>query len=101
MTGTQVIHMATQQPIERFRAGSVSCALWKNDVVVRGEQKTIVKASVSRRYRDRNDEWQSSQSFSRNEIPLAIYCLQKAFESMIENGGESDTPTPVEEIMVD
>ena len=101
MAGAKVIHMAAQQPIERFRAGQVSCALWRNEVTVRGEQKTIVKASVSRRYRDRNDEWQSSQSFSRNEIPLAIYCLQKAFESMIENAGESDTPAPVEEVVIE
>jgi hypothetical protein len=96
MTGTKVNPMATQQPIERFRAGPVSCALWRNEVTVKGERKSIVKASVSRRYRDRNDEWQTSQSFSRNEIPLAIYCLQKAFGSMIENAGEPDTPAPVE-----
>lgn len=70
-------------------------------MTVRGEQKTIVKASVSRRYRDRNDEWQSSQSFSRNEIPLAIYCLQKAFESMIEDPGDHDTPAPVEEVVIE
>lgn len=75
--------------------------MWRNEVTVRGEQKTIVKASVSRRYRDRNDEWQSSQSFSRNEIPLAIYCLQKAFESMIENPGDPDTPAPVEEVVIE
>ena len=33
-------------------------------------------------YKDGN--WKSSGSFSRNEIPLAVYCLQKAFEKIIE-----------------
>jgi hypothetical protein len=44
----------------------------------------VLKASVSRRYKDRDGNWKSSQSFSRNEIPLAIYCLRKAFEKIIE-----------------
>ena len=34
-----------------------------------------------------------SQSFSRNEIPLAIYVLQKAFEAMIEKRPEQDEVT--------
>ena len=49
-----------------------------------GKAKTVLKATVSRRYRDKNGEWKSSQSFSRNELPFAIYALQKAFEAMIE-----------------
>ena len=101
MTGAKVIHMAAQQPLERFRAGPVSCALWRNEVTAKGERKTIVKASVSVRYRDENDVWRSSQSYSRNEIPLVIYSLQKAFESMIENPGDPDTPAPVEGVVIE
>ena len=41
------------------------------------------KATVVRRYLGRDGTWKTSQSFSRNEIPLAIYVLQKAFEAMI------------------
>lgn len=94
--------MATQQPIERFRAGQISCALWENEITVSGQQKTILKASVTRRYQDRNGEWKSSQSFSRNEIPLAIYCLQKAFASIIEKPKESDDEMgPVEEVLIE
>ena len=33
-------------------------------------------------------EWKSSQSFSRNELPFAIYALQKAFEAMVESPEE-------------
>ncbi|MFC1805617.1 hypothetical protein ACFL09_01385 [Planctomycetota bacterium] len=68
----------------RFRAGAMSCALWENEISVNGTMKTVLKASVSRRYRDKNGDWKSSQSFSRNEIPLAIYCLERAFEKIIE-----------------
>ena len=73
-----------QLPVARFKAGEVSSALWENQVQVKGATVTMLKATVQRRYKDRNGEWQSSQSFGRNEIPLAIHCLQKAFEKIIE-----------------
>ncbi len=61
----------------------MSCALWENEIAVEGTTKTVLKASVSRRYKDKNGDWKSSQSFSRNEIPLAVWCLEKAFEKII------------------
>ena len=76
------------QPLARFRAGSVSCALWEDEIVVDGTTKSVLKASVSRRYKDRDGNWKSSQSFARNEIPLAIHCLQQAFEKIIEMQNE-------------
>ena len=76
--------MASQAPVDKFRAGAVSAALWENEITVGGQRKTVLKASVSKRYRDQNGEWKTSQSFSRDEIPLAVYCLGKAFEAMVE-----------------
>ena len=81
--------MAGQQmPVAKFKAGQVSSALWENQVQVKGAAVTILKATVQRRFKARNGDWQSSGSFSRNEIPLAIHCLQKAFEKIIEMQGE-------------
>ena len=89
------------KPVEKFRAGQVDCALWENEIMVNGQAKTVLKASVQRRYKDKDGEWKSSQSFGRNEIPLAVYCLQKAFGSMIEKPRESDEMQPVEEISIE
>ena len=74
-----------QEPLARFRAGQITCALWQNEINVNGIATTILKASVNRRYKGRNGKWKSSQSFSRNEIPLAIDVLQKALERMNAN----------------
>ena len=81
--------VGNQTPVAKFRAGAVSAALWENDIDVKGRTITILKATVQRRYKDKDDNWQSSGSFSRNEIPLAIYCLQKCFEKIIEKQGEA------------
>jgi hypothetical protein len=45
---------------------------------------------LERRYRGKDRNWKSSGSFSRNEIPLAIYCVEKAFEYMIEGQQQED-----------
>ena len=71
-------------PVKKFSAGSISCALWENEVTTAdGRKAVMLKASVERRYKDKDGEWKSSNSFSRNEIPLAVYCLQKSFEHII------------------
>ena len=88
MTGQQL-------PIAKFRAGQISSAVWQNNIQVKGRIVTVLKATVQRRYMDKNNTWQSSGSFSRNEIPLAIHCLQQAFEKIIEmqqeNSDNNDT----------
>jgi len=48
----------------------------------------VAKATIERRYKDASGTWKSSSSFGRNEIPLAIYCLRKAFEAIIESEQE-------------
>ena len=77
-----------QMPVAKFKAGQISSAVWQNTIQVQGKAVTVLKATVQRRYMDKNNTWQSSGSFSRNEIPLAIHCLQKAFEKIIETQHE-------------
>ncbi len=92
--------MTGQTLIAKFRAGQVSSALWENEIEVKGKTVTILKATVQRRYKDKDGNWQSSGSLSRNEIPLAVYCLQKAFDKIIEtqskqssdNGNTEEAP---------
>ena len=82
------------RPTAKFTAGQVSAALWENEVTTKaGKKVTMLKATVERRYKD--GQWKSSNSFSRNEIPLAIYCLQKSFEHII--GSQQDEDGSVEE----
>ncbi len=85
-----------------FSAGQVNAALWENEIDVKGRTVTVLKATVQRRYKDnKTDTWKSSGSFNRNEIPLAIYCLQKCFEKIIETQSEqSSDNNDVEEMVV-
>ena len=92
--------MAAQKPIAKFRAGQVSCALFENSINVNGSAKTILKASIQRRYKDGDGTWKSSTSFSRNEIPLAIYCLEKAFDAIVNEQSNGSDSNGIEEEVV-
>lgn len=72
------------KPVQKFRAGQVTCAVWENEINVDGRKVKVLKATCERRYKD-GDEWKSSGSFARNELPLAIWCLQKAFDHIIQD----------------
>jgi len=90
--------MAAQKPIAKIRAGTVACALWENEINVGGQAKTVLKASIERRYKDSTGTWKSSGSFSRNEIPLAIFCLARAFDRIVQEetsqrGGDAQEDT--------
>ena len=77
-----------KQPVHKVKAGAVSCALWHNEAKVDGRSVTILKATLDRRYRKGTGNWKSGGSFSRNEVPLAIWCLQRAFDYMLEKQPE-------------
>ena len=84
----------TKKPIESIHAGSVSAALWENEITLNsGKTAKILKASICRSYKDNYGNWKTTYTFSRNEIPLAIYCLQKAFEAIIEKSSATQEIT--------
>ena len=92
--------MEASKPIAKFSAGQVSCALWENEIRKDDQTMNILKASVSKNYKNRAGNWQTSGSFSRNEIPLAIHCLQKAFERMLKKSPEDEINSAIEEVRV-
>jgi hypothetical protein len=60
-------------------------ALWENSANINGEQRTLLKASVERRYKDPKDgTWKSSTSFSRNELPVLQHLLSRAYGAMLQ-----------------
>jgi hypothetical protein len=77
-------------PIKKYSAGSISCALWENEAQVNGRTVQILRATVERRYKDRDGTWKSSGSFSKNEIPLVVFCLVRAFATMVGEKGDSE-----------
>jgi hypothetical protein len=89
--------MTQATPVAKYKAGSVSVALWSNIISIGGKKTTVLKTTLERRYKDSDGTWKSSGSFARNELPLAMWCLQKAFDHMIENANNHSDDSIEEE----
>lgn len=92
--------MPGQKPVAKFTAGQVSAAIWENEITVNGRKVALLKATIQRRYKDKDGQWKSGGSFGRNEIPLAMYCLEKSFEHMIEGQRDDENGSVEEEVIM-
>lgn len=63
-----------QKPAHTIKCGPIEAAIWEND----GKEGAFFTFTLGRFYKDRNDEWQTSDSFgARNELD-AIQAVQQA-----------------------
>jgi len=85
------------QPEKKFRAGVISATVWQNQ----GQNKTTGESvayrtiSLQRGYKDKNDQWQNTNSFRINDLPRAAVVLQKAYEYLVTK--QQDSPAFTEE----
>ncbi len=65
------------QPVKKFSAGAIQAAVWENEGK---EGKQFYSVSIDRRYKDKNNEWKSTNSLKPGDLPKAILTLNKAYE---------------------
>ncbi|HLD72899.1 MAG TPA: hypothetical protein VJA23_04900 [Candidatus Nanoarchaeia archaeon] len=70
-------------PEKKFRAGAVSATVWRNKSQKgEGEYNTV---SLERSYKDKEGQWQATNSLRTNDLPKAVMALQKAYEHIVLN----------------
>jgi len=70
------------KPEQTFRSGTICASVWDNEVERDGEVRAFKSISFDRRYKDKDGEWQSTNSLRVSDIPRAIMVLGKAFEHL-------------------
>jgi hypothetical protein len=68
------------QPEKRFKAGSCEAAVFENEIVRDGNTVSVKKVAIQKRYKDKDDEWKSTHSLDKNDIPKMMLALLKAYE---------------------
>jgi len=69
------------QPEKKFANGAVSASIFVNQGKGKdGKPYEIRKVVLQKRYKDNNDEWQSSNSYDINDLPKVIAAVQKAYD---------------------
>lgn len=70
--------MAKEKLPKHVRVGGIEVAVWQNAL-----ESGFATVTLHRNYKDKNDNWQKTQSLRVNDIPKAVLALQKAYELLL------------------
>jgi hypothetical protein len=79
----------TNKPTMKYSCGSVSVAVWDNEIETPNGTRTVQRVTVDRSYKDKDGAWKHTDSFNVNDIPRLMLALQKAFEHMVCKGKDN------------
>lgn len=68
-------------PEKKFRAGAITATIWKN--TSNDGESEFNTISFERSYKDKKDEWQTTNSLRVNDLPKAKLVLEKAYEFLV------------------
>lgn len=74
----------TKKPKVKFKAGSMSTAIWENEGEKDGEKFAFKTVSLQRSFQDKEGNWKNPDlSLRVTDIPKAILVLQEAYANAI------------------
>ena len=78
------------QPEITFRHGQCSASVFSNEQLNGDKKYTVRNVVFQRRYMDKDQQWQTTNSLKVNDIPKAILVLQKCYEFLTSNSNSND-----------
>lgn len=82
--------MGKKMPETKFRSGAIAATIWSNETIKDGKKVEYKSVSFERSYKDKNDQWQSTNSLRTADIPKAILVLTKAYEHLALNADDDE-----------
>ena len=68
------------QPEKRFKCGACEAAIFENEITRNGKMVKLKKVAIQKRYKNSQEEWKSTNSLDKNDIPKMLLALFKAYE---------------------
>ena len=79
------------KPVQVYRARGVKISVFEN----RAGDNVFYKTAIQRIYRE-GEEWKTTTSLSRDDLPIAQHLLQKAWEFILETEARRNKPEAIE-----
>ncbi|MEI8197562.1 MAG: hypothetical protein WCI73_16835, partial [Phycisphaerae bacterium] len=86
-----------------FKMGAVRASVFCNVIEREGRTVPLRKVVLEVRYRDKDGQWQGTNSLSVNDLPKAVTALQQAYEYLLSehvSGAMSPTVPELQEATV-
>ena len=80
------------KPVKSFRAGAVEAAIFENERTVGGKKLKMSNVVFRRSYKDKDGNWQNSDSFGVNDIPKLRLVLDRTYEYLLMGNGAEEEP---------
>ena len=89
------------QTKKKFRAGAISATIWLNQGQSKktGEVVNYRTISLQRGYKDKNDQWQNTNSFRVNDLPRTALVIKQAYEYLVTKQQENSAAVQEEVVM--
>jgi len=88
--------VTTNQPVARFKHGSITASIFENEVKKNGNSFTVSKVVLQKSFLDKNEHWQTTSSLDTNDVPKAIMALTKAYDFVTRSEAKGDSKEPTE-----
>jgi len=72
--------MGKQLPEKKFIASPIAATIWANEAEKDGKKLTFRTVQLDRVYKDKQGEWQHTNSLRVSDLPKASLVLNKAYE---------------------
>lgn len=79
-----------QQPIKKFRLGSIQASIWAHE---NGQRKTRFTVAVSRRYQNKEGNWVDSDFFDHDDLPVVAKAMDFAYSWVWRRQLEAKQPS--------
>lgn len=72
-----------QKPVQTFRLRGISASVFENHATSGDRDVKFHKVSLQRTYKD-GDEFKTTTSFGRDDLPIAMHVLHQAWQFILE-----------------
>ncbi|MCY3758740.1 MAG: hypothetical protein OXG96_13545 [Acidobacteria bacterium] len=86
--------MANQRPTATVRIGAVKAAIWGN----KAGERTRYNVTFSKRYRDAEGQWKTTQSFGSNDLLVLAKVADQAHSRIVELEQGEETAAQEDEL---
>ena len=80
----------SNRPLASFRFGSVSAAVFTQEVTIDGKTVSLPHVSLERAYRDSQGKWHYTHSLRTSDLLLAGFALMKCYEFLADRDTERE-----------